>query len=67
MVQLKAVAYGGGRPLSPQPTFRWSSSTDAIGWVTPSGLVSALAPGTIVIAANASSVVGVAKIVVTPQ
>ncbi|HUL02654.1 MAG TPA: Ig-like domain-containing protein [Gemmatimonadales bacterium] len=65
VVQVTAVAYGGGRAVAPQPAFKWSSSNDAIAWVTPSGLVSPLAPGTVVIAANAGSIVGVMTIVVT--
>jgi uncharacterized protein YjdB len=47
------------------PLFAWSSSNDAIASVSSAGLVTAHGPGTVVIAANTSNVVGTASILVT--
>jgi len=65
-VQLAALAFGPGGVVVPPPAFRWSSSNDAIASVSNTGLVTARAQGTVVIAANANNVVGIARISVTP-
>lgn len=45
--------------------FTWSSSNDAIASVSNAGLVTARAPGSVVIAANTNNVVGTATILIT--
>lgn len=60
----KAIAPGGGVYVN--KSFRWSSSNDAIASVGDSGMVTAHAPGTVLIAANADNVVGTARLVVLP-
>jgi len=64
-VQLQALAFGSRRPLMYQPYLAWSSSNDAVAWVTRTGLVTALAPGTALIAATTQDdVIGTATVVV---
>jgi uncharacterized protein YjdB len=63
-VQLAATAFGPGGAVVPPPAFRWSSSNDAIASVSNTGLVTAHAQGSAVIAANADNVVGTATVVV---
>ena len=65
-VQLVATAYHSSG-VSVPTGFRWSSSNDAIAAVSVAGLVSATAPGTVVIAANGSNVVGTTTLVVVPR
>ena len=65
-VQLAAKALDGNGGYYLNQVFRWSSSNDAIASVSNSGLVTAHAPGTVVIAANADNVVGTANVVVSP-
>jgi hypothetical protein len=67
MVQLHALALGAGRVVVPQPIFGWSSSDNAVAWVTRTGLVTALAPGTVTIDASAEDAVGSATVVVKPR
>lgn len=63
-VQLVATARGSSGAEILNREFAWSSSKDAIASVSNAGLVTAHAPGTVVIAANTSNVVGTASIVV---
>jgi Big-like domain-containing protein len=63
-VQLAATAYGSAAAALVGRTFAWSSSNDAIASVSATGLVTAHAPGTVVIAARADMVVGTAAVVV---
>jgi hypothetical protein len=63
-VQLVATAHGPDGETMPR-MFQWSSSNAAIASVH-SGLVTAHATGTVVIAAKSDSVVGIASIVVLP-
>ncbi len=63
--QLSAMAHASSGALMPDRPFLWSSSNDAIASVSNAGLVTAHAAGTVVIAANAGNVVGMASIVVT--
>lgn len=63
-VQLVAQAFAASGGAFVDPAFRWSSSNDAIASVGNDGLVTAHAEGTVVVAANASNVVGTARIVV---
>jgi uncharacterized protein YjdB len=65
-IQLVAKALDGSGGYYINKIFRWSSSNDAIASVSNSGLVTAHAPGTVVIAANADNVVGTANMVVSP-
>ena len=65
-VQLQATARNSTGGVIPSGTVTWSSSNDAIASVSPAGLVTAHASGSIVIAANADNVVGTANIVVRP-
>ena len=65
-IQLVAKALDGSGGYYINKIFRWSSSNDAIASVSNSGLVTAHAPGTVVIAANADNVVGTANVVVSP-
>jgi len=64
LVQLTGLAFSKADGMRYSFAFRWSSSNEAVAWVTQSGLVSALAPGTVVITASANRVVGTATIVV---
>jgi len=66
-LQLEAVALGAGRIIVPQPVFAWSSSDNAVAWVTRTGLVTALAPGTVLIDASAEDVIGTVRLVVRPR
>jgi uncharacterized protein YjdB len=63
--QLVASAHSSSGTVIPNRDFAWSSSNDAIASVGNAGLVTAHAPGTVVIAANSGNVVGTARIVVT--
>jgi len=63
--QLSAMAHASSGALMPDQPFLWSSSNEAIASVSNTGLVTAHAAGTVVIAANAGNVVGMARIVVT--
>ena len=65
MVALTATAYAGNGVIR-SAAFRWSSSDEAVAWVTRTGVVEAQAPGRVVIAANANNVVGIATVVVAP-
>ena len=60
-VQLVATAYHSSGVTIPDRTFTWSSSNDAIASVSNAGLVTAYAPGSVVIAANTGNVVGIAR------
>lgn len=63
-LQLLATANASsGAPL-PGRVYFWTSSNDAIASVNGAGLVTAHAPGTVVIAARTGSVVGTAQLVV---
>lgn len=65
-VQLVAHAFTSGKEQFVGFNFRWSSSNNAIARVVKqSGLVHALAPGTVIIGASAGNVVGTAAVVVT--
>lgn len=66
-VQLVASAHSSSGTVIPNREFTWSSSNDAIASVSNAGLVTAHAPGTVVIAANTSNVVGTTRIVVAPR
>lgn len=66
-VQLVATAHGSSGATIPVNAFTWSSSNDAIASVNNAGLVTANAPGTVVIAANTSNVVGTASVMVAPR
>lgn len=63
-VQLQATAHNSSGAVVPNRNFTWSSSNDAIASVGRSGLVTAHAPGEVVVAANTGGVVGTAAIVV---
>jgi uncharacterized protein YjdB len=63
-VQLVANAHASSGAVIPNRDFSWSSSNDAIASVSNAGLVTARAPGSVVIAANTNNVVGTARIVV---
>jgi len=65
--QLAASAHTSGGTVIPGKPFSWSSSNDAIASVSAAGLVTAYAPGAVVIAARTDNVVGTATIVVTPK
>jgi uncharacterized protein YjdB len=62
--QLRATAYNSSGGTIPDEVFRWSSSNDAVASVSNAGLVTARAPGSVVIAANTDNVVGTASIFV---
>jgi uncharacterized protein YjdB len=64
-VQLVAAAHSSSGEVVANRTFMWSSSNDAIASVSNAGLVTANAPGSVVIAANTSNVVGIARILVS--
>jgi len=63
--QLVAAARLSSGAPAPGRMFTWSSSNDAIASVSNAGLVTAHAPGSVIIAANTSNVVGTATIFVT--
>lgn len=63
-VQLVANAFTPSGGVFLNKMFRWSSSNAAVASISDSGLVTAHAPGTVVIAANTDNVVGTASIVV---
>lgn len=63
-VQLQATAHTSSGAVVPNRSYTWSSSNDAIASVGRAGLVTAHAPGEVVVAANTGGVVGTAEIVV---
>ena len=63
--QLVATAHNSSGATVSGRMFTWSSSNDAIASVSNAGLVSAHAPGSVIIAANTNNVVGTAMLVVT--
>lgn len=63
-VQLVARAHSSSGAAIERRTYTWSSSNDAIASVSAAGLVTAHAPGSVVIAANTANVVGTARILV---
>jgi hypothetical protein len=63
-LQLVATAYHSSGVAIPGRSFTWSSSNDAVASVSNAGLVTANAPGMVVIAANTGNVVGTARLVV---
>ena len=63
--ELAALAYASSGALMSNQRYLWSSSNDAIASVSNAGLVTAHAPGTVVIAASAGNIVGTARVVVT--
>jgi Bacterial Ig-like domain (group 2) len=64
--QLVAAAHNSSGARVPGRVFTWSSSNDAIASVSNAGLVTAHAPGSVIIAANTNNVVGTAMILVRP-
>jgi hypothetical protein len=66
-VQLVAAAHNSSGSVVPNQLFVWSSSNDAIASVSLAGLVSSHAPGSVVIAARAASIVGIASVVVVAR
>ena len=64
--QLVAAAHNSSGASVPGRVFTWSSSNDAIASVSNAGLVTARAPGSVIIAANTNNVVGTAMILVRP-
>jgi len=65
-VQLVATAYGAGLAVIADKVFAWSSSNDAIASVSATGLVTAHAAGSVVIAARTDNVVGIMTLLVRP-
>ena len=63
-LQLVATAFHSSGVVIPDRTFTWSSSNDAVASVSNAGLVTANAPGSVVIAANTGNVVGTARLTV---
>jgi hypothetical protein len=63
--QLVASAHNSSGAAVSGRLFTWSSSNDAIASVSNAGLVTAHAPGSVIIAANTNNVVGTAALVVT--
>lgn len=63
-IQLVAAAHSSSGTVIPNRGFAWSSSNDAIASVSNAGLVTAHAPGAVVIAANTGNVIGTARILV---
>ena len=63
-LQLVATAYHSSGVTIPDRAFTWSSSNDAIASVSNAGLVTAYAPGSVVIAANTGNVVGIARLTI---
>lgn len=66
-LQLVATAHGSSGATIPNATFAWSSSNDAVASVSSAGLITAHAPGAVVITANATNVVGTANMVIVPR
>jgi len=67
-IQLVATAQSSSGGVVPNRQFAWSSSNDAIASVSNAGLVTANAPGNVVVAANTGNVVGTVSITTTaPQ
>lgn len=66
-LQLLASAYAANFAVLAERAFTWSSSNDAIASVNMTGLVVAHATGSVVIAARADNVVGIATILVVPS
>ena len=66
-LHLTATAHNSDGDAVPHRRFSWSSSNDAIASVSSTGLVTAHANGTIVIAARTDNVVGTAEIVVVSR
>lgn len=64
--QFVAAAHNASGARLAGRMFTWSSSNDAIASVSNAGLVTAHAPGAVIIAANTTNVVGTATIVVRP-
>ena len=64
VVQLVASAHGSSGLAVPDRVFTWASSNDAVASVSAAGLVTAHAPGAIVIAARTGFVVGTASVTV---
>ena len=64
-LQLVAAARSSSGAMVPGRMFTWSSSNDAIASVSNAGLVTARAPGSVIIAANTNNVVGTAAILIT--
>lgn len=63
-LQLVASAYHSSGMTIPGRAFTWSSSNDAVAWVSTVGLVTANAPGSVTIAANTGNVVGIARLTI---
>lgn len=66
-IQLVATARTSSGSVAPGRTYAWSPSNDATASVSDAGLVTAHAPGTVVVAARTGSIVGTARIVVRPE
>lgn len=66
-VQLVASAHNSSGSVVPDQLFVWSSSNDAVASVGVAGLVTAHAPGSVVISVRAAGVVGTTSVVVVPQ
>lgn len=66
-LQLVASAHGTSGLPAKDRTFTWSSSNDAVASVDAAGLVTAHAPGSVVIAARTGFVVGTARLTVHPR
>jgi hypothetical protein len=66
-LQLTAAAHNSSGVVVQGRVFLWSSSNDAIASVSASGLVTAHAAGSVVIAARSDGVVGTATIEVTTE
>jgi len=64
-VALTAIVFGTGGTVKPPSPVRWSSSREGVAWVTSTGFVTALAPGSAVITARASNAEGTATVVGT--
>lgn len=64
--QFVAIAKNATGNIITGRTFRWSSSNSSIASVDGNGTVTALAPGNVVIAADADGVIGNASLTVTP-
>ena len=66
-VQLAATAHNSSGAVVPNRAFIWSSSNDAIASVSGSGLVTANAVGSVVIASRTENYVGTASILVVAR
>ena len=66
-VQLVAAAHASSGAVVPNKTFVWTSSNDAIASVSASGLVTANAAGSVVIASRTDNTVGTASILVVAR